>query len=365
MSAHTTAAFKTSPYGAAASSNSTAGPGKYIHFSKVDDGICDCCDGSDEVWNPYAKCSNTCVQDRKAEEDRSLENNRRLVLAKQAADALLLEARVKQQALETVIEDLELKLKRLVESALDDQEDRLDEMQGEAEGKAIANDNDKTKVDPGMQSMGSDDLDDDSNDEAETGPGWRQSQTRHDQAAIRADLHQARQQLAVFLELPEAWRALRGLTLSKSLNGQAFEITLFGKASQKTADRWHSVISIGHFSRLISPMDSMTSDDALVRREREANLGSASSQLPPRDPTAATPIGTHWLATYVNGQYCWKGGLRDLLVIFECGTVTEIRKLRETTTCHYKAWIRCPAACPSFSSEADFLHATTLLRDEL
>jgi len=32
----------------------------WVHSSKVDDGLCDCCDGSDEEGRPDVKCPNTC-----------------------------------------------------------------------------------------------------------------------------------------------------------------------------------------------------------------------------------------------------------------------------------------------------------------
>lgn len=34
--------------------------GKYIYSSYVNDGVCDCCDGSDEYNNPNIKCENNC-----------------------------------------------------------------------------------------------------------------------------------------------------------------------------------------------------------------------------------------------------------------------------------------------------------------
>ena len=33
---------------------------KYINLNQINDGICDCCDGSDEALNPHVHCEDVC-----------------------------------------------------------------------------------------------------------------------------------------------------------------------------------------------------------------------------------------------------------------------------------------------------------------
>eukprot|EP00485_Elphidium_margaritaceum_P015540 CAMPEP_0202728470 /NCGR_PEP_ID=MMETSP1385-20130828/185640_1 /ASSEMBLY_ACC=CAM_ASM_000861 /TAXON_ID=933848 /ORGANISM="Elphidium margaritaceum" /LENGTH=566 /DNA_ID=CAMNT_0049394719 /DNA_START=246 /DNA_END=1946 /DNA_ORIENTATION=- len=52
--------------------------GRYIYSSLVDDGLCDCCDGSDERNNPRVECRNSCAEKAQQELSRFVAEKQKL-----------------------------------------------------------------------------------------------------------------------------------------------------------------------------------------------------------------------------------------------------------------------------------------------
>jgi len=291
----------------------------YIANSFVNDGICDCCDGSDE-YNSGVNCQDTCKEKGK-EELQSVKN-----------EIQLHEEGAKQKLV--MIEEAK-RLRPSLQNDLDDARKKLEELKlklVELEATEV-----KAKE---ISDLADEVHDDDSED------------------YIREDE-----------EVDDEEKMLRRADPERISKRQEFE-EKYGMSTQDAKDEYKAAKAevktcnkgikdeearVEQFEKLLNT-DFGPEDEYLALRGQSFSTRAGGYNYELRVFESAlqgsTSLGNwdgwkdkHSKMSYKGGKRCWGAGDREAEVTVICGTSNSIEQIDEPSTCSYTMILRTPAAC--------------------
>ena len=306
---------------------------KTVFLSFVNDGVCDCCDGSDEAGGPVLPhtpqggCPNTCqeeaeahaiaVAEREREIAQGLETRAKYV---QTAGSLLPDARAEYKYAVKMVDELREKLAALdarIEAAkvagpVDEIEIEQEEEEEEKKKKKRVDmfDEGPGWLDGVMGAVGGvwESV------VGKSGPGEAMAPLVKERAQVQAELGgyelmEEKNEKAANADFgpDDAFHGLLDKCFTANLAEYAYTVCPYGKADQ-----------------------------------RKTRGGSGSTSL----GTFETWIGKKYnLMVFRNGQSCYNGPQRSLTLSLKCGATEALLDVEEPNKCTYTATLITPAAC--------------------
>ncbi|KAL0230172.1 hypothetical protein PCE1_003734 [Barthelona sp. PCE] len=261
--------------------------GRYIHSMFVDDGICDCCDGSDEA---LGVCPNTCnveLRTRLSDIQERISDVRKGLIAK---EDLLLRAQAIKTTKEKELLEKQTR-KAIAQKAVEALNSEKEEL--EAERKLVTEEEEGKEED--IQRV------QDKIDSVEKYVSNEESELER----IKNEIAEITTFLNIDFGVENVFMPLYDTEISTTTQYK-YVINPFREAFQKEKHNNHGSTSLGKFS-------------------------------------ADQSDATTW--SFINGQKCWGGPDRSLRVSLICGTHTEIVMADEESMCVYVMDVKTPAVC--------------------
>eukprot|EP00762_Andalucia_godoyi_P004734 ANDGO_03649.mRNA.1 Glucosidase 2 subunit beta len=345
--------------------------GKYIRSAYVMDSVCDCCDGSDESdasvvgvsdLVPVSKvCPNTCVQAAEVRHRELQAQTEARAIGLQQREAKIKEGLAKysdyasrkgtlemhvgtaQKDLESAKEDL-----RVLEDV--DERAKRDEKEREEDASVAASDeSSQEKTDDAQAAQAQEQAPAEAEKESITESTmlvpWLKEQVLGRLNAATAHIvemwqnYKGERQLA--LEYAKAKVAEMEKNLS-TLRSEMSEITDFlahdfGPRREYVAYYKQPLTFETHeYSYQIRPFE------AVDQRDKSGRLISTLGKFD--KPSWVAKSGDN-VMKFTNGDRCWQGPQRSMVVRIECGATEEVVKVEEPSRCEYAAVLRLPIAC--------------------
>lgn len=311
---------------------------KFISNSFVNDGVCDCCDGSDEQGNSEMACRHTCREQGMKEIEQI---KKEIALHEQGSkikQAMIAEAQTLKPSL----------LLQKKESAKKVEVLRVQMEEAEAKEQAAKE----------LSDLAADIHDDDSED-------W----IREDEEVDDEDKAQRRSD-------PERTSKREEFTRTHGKTPEEAKTAYKeAKTEARTASNaFHSEESQFQRLEVLLTTDFGAKDEFLSLHGKtfSTRAGGYPYELKPFESThqGGTLLGEwkEWKKkytqmSYTGGKRCWGAGDREALVTVVCGLENEITDIDEPSTCVYTMKLLTPAACSAEHAQA--LRMNYLMDDNL
>jgi len=294
----------------------------YIANSFVNDGICDCCDGSDEYNNPNL-CVDTCKEKGKEELQQVLKEihlheegwKEKLVLIEEAKN-----------------------IRPSLQSDFDNAKQQLEELRTNLE--ALKEEEERTKI---ISDLADEIHYDDSEDYIR-----EDEEVDDEDATNRYYARNDEEKVSKRAEFQEKY----GMTAA-----EAKEAYKNAKSAVKTCNKdiKDRETQVEHFEKLLGT-DFGPQDEFLALRGKSFSVRAGGYNYELRVFESASQGSTSlgnwdgWLEplkkmSYKGGKRCWGAGDREATVTVDCGITNVVEQVDEPSTCSYTMVLRTPAAC--------------------
>jgi len=322
--------------------------GKTVFSSRVGDGICDCCDGSDEKLNPNSKCKNTCHADaREANKGRQQELDitlKGLSTKKEYIAKAERELREKRASISQIEEEVsKLRHKREEETAT------RDRLQKEEEEARAALQPAETVTPPPPTPVEEQPASDEQLEEfAEEGEYEEEesAEAEYKPSPSPPTHHAEDERLQPYVEATRKQREVVG-DLDRQISEKERSLEDIKKAISQTYGHQNAFYGLlgncyhadtPEYTYELCPFDKVNQNSK--RGGGSTNLGTWSDS----DQTDEWKSHQRQMR-YTNGLRCWGGPDRSAIVNVLCGSDNVLSNPQEPNKCEYHLNFHTPAAC--------------------
>jgi len=366
-----------------------------IPISRINDGVCDCCDGSDE-WATPSLCANTCRQKRQAEESEIQDflKQHEVAIQKQHEKAekssyITLREREMNNLIDTIEEiekkqmtlgllspdhvrtrlqisgdtayELNMEVQRLLQKENTQKQAENTESEPVKEGEMlfpypkeyqfIDNKDKALNTAPEKKDTIKKEIENSLLTSSSVIAPARQGSGKPMREMSVGESHMFRNQLQMLLWKERSGKAsllklsqlsdigkrvmnFAGECAMGDLEKYSYRFCIDGAATQKEGRK---ETSLGEFKHVEMPKDAKSSK------------GASPSQSPTSDTEVVDDADIlhdeSVVLVYENGERCWNGPLRSLRVTVKCSGVWSIEKVSEPSRCVYEMLAHGPIAC--------------------
>ncbi|KPI87223.1 hypothetical protein ABL78_3693 [Leptomonas seymouri] len=290
--------------------------------SRVSDGICDCCDGSDELLSDVT-CPNRCAEVEGERAQQMEEEMERMKLALVNKSAMRDEAmKLRGQRAESLIERKKARDTILAElPALEDRYNELqkapkpvrEELRAKLEKLEASSNEGEAFADSGLENL--------EDPDSYTAEAKAAQQILVSRRSKLEEIEKNIEELTKFLNsttplTEELLRTLEGKEFSMEFQDYTYTVSMFKKVFRKSKDSFSDEV-LGWWKSFAENTYSLWSADAYDLTQMR----------------------------YDNGNRCWNGVIRSVDIQLVCGVENRLTHIEEPTMCVYRMVFETPAMC--------------------